>query len=168
VEPIPVDHALRKLFAGLTEHAFMAELGVTDTRLIDYVTELLARFVHADGVFPLRDAQQRPIKTLASMAAAAETMDLRGEPRREVFRHLGDVALFWTGVFPESLAKGRRNDVLVDYCETGKRSYYLASTYSDTPKQQEEAPILRRLSVDFETCMEGLRKVRGQWSVTSG
>jgi hypothetical protein len=156
VEPIPVDHALRKLFAGLTEHAFMAELGVTDTRLIDYVTELLARFVHADGVFPLRDAQQRPIKNLASMAAAAETMDLRGEPRREVFRH------------PESLAKGRRNDVLVDYCETGKRSYYLASTYSDTPKQQEEAPILRRLSVDFETCMEGLRKVRGQWSVTSG
>ena len=67
------------------------------------------------------------------------------------------------GVFPESLAKGRRNDVLVDYCETGKRSYYLASTYSDTPKQQEEAPILRRLSVDFETCMEGLRKVRVQW-----
>jgi len=51
VEPIPVDHPLRKLFAGLTEHAFMAELGVTDTKLIDYVTELLARFVHSDGVF---------------------------------------------------------------------------------------------------------------------
>jgi len=28
------------------------------------------------------------------MAAAAEKLDLRGEPRREVFRHLGDVALF--------------------------------------------------------------------------
>ena len=47
MEPIPVDHALRKLFAGLTEHAFMAELGVTDTRLIDYVTELLARFAQS-------------------------------------------------------------------------------------------------------------------------
>jgi len=163
LEPVPVDHPLRRLFAGLTEHAFMAELGVTDVRLIDYVAELLARFVHADGVFALRDAQQRPIRSLAGMAAAAESSELRGEPRREVFRQIGDVALFWTGVFPESLAKGRRTDAIVDYCETGKRSYYLASTYTDTPKQQEEAPILRRLSVDFETCMEGLRKVRVQW-----
>src|SRR4028118_1170855 len=122
MEPIPVNHPLRRLFAGLTEHAFMAELGVTDTRLIDYITELLARFVHSDGVFPMRDARQRPIRTLAAMAASAETSDLRGEPRREVFRHLGDVALFWAGVFPESLAKGRRTDLLVDYCETGKRS----------------------------------------------
>jgi hypothetical protein len=163
VEPIPVDHPLRKLFAGLTEHAFMAELGVTDVRLIDYVAELLARFVHAEGVFPMRDARQRPIVSLAGMAAAAEVSDLRGEPRREAFRQIGDVALFWTGVFPESLAKGRRADVLVDYCETGKRSYYLASTYADTPRQQDEAPILRRLSIDFDTCVEGLRKVRVQW-----
>jgi hypothetical protein len=161
MEPIPVCHPLRRLFTGLTEHAFMAELGVTDVKLIDYISELLARFVHADGLFT-GDAAHRPIRSLADMAAAAEAMNLRGEPRREAFRHLGDVTLFWTGVFPESLAKGRTASALVDYCETGKRSYYLASTYADTPAQQEEAPILRRLSVDFETCMEGLRKVRGQ------
>jgi hypothetical protein len=163
MEPIPTDHPLRRLFAGLTEHAFMAELGVTDVKLVDYITELLARFVHTDGVFSMQDGKQRPILSLAEMAAAAEVQNLRGEPRREAFRHIGDVALFWSGVFPESLAKGRRTDVLVDYCETGKRSYYLASTYADTPVQKEEAPILRRLSVDFETCMEGLRKVRVQW-----
>src|SRR4028118_11835 len=93
MEPIPVNHPLRRLFAGLTEHAFMAELGVTDTRLIDYITELLARFVHSDGVFPMRDARQRPIRTLAAMAAAAETSDLRGEPRPQALPPPGDGAL---------------------------------------------------------------------------
>ena len=50
----PPDHPLRRLFAGLTEHAFLTSIGITDPPLIDYVSELLTRFTHFGAVYRLR------------------------------------------------------------------------------------------------------------------
>ena len=47
----PAEHPLRRLFAGLAEHAFFSRLGVADPPLIDYLSALLSRFVHVDAVF---------------------------------------------------------------------------------------------------------------------
>ena len=55
-----------------------------------------------------------------------------------------------------------RQDHLVDYFVQGKRSYYLASTFDQKPYDQE-APILRRLSEEFELCTYGLNRVRLLW-----
>ena len=44
----------------------------------------------------------------------------------------------------------------------GKRSYYLASTFDEKPYDRE-APILRRLSEEFELCTFGLSRVRHLW-----
>ena len=41
---LPPAHPLRTLFAGLTEHAFVEQLGIADPPLVDYITDLLARF----------------------------------------------------------------------------------------------------------------------------
>ena len=57
----PVDHPLRRLFAGLAEDAFLTTLGIADPPLIDYVSELLTRFVHFDAVNRLRDPHGRPL-----------------------------------------------------------------------------------------------------------
>ena len=38
-------HPLHRLFRGLTESAFMDELGIGDPPLVGYVAELLASFV---------------------------------------------------------------------------------------------------------------------------
>ena len=43
--------------------------------------------------------------------------------------------------------------------EQGKRSYYIASTFEDEP-YRDEAPVLRRLSEEFELCAYGLNRVR--------
>lgn len=166
MEEIPASHPLRRLFAGLTEQTFVGELGVADVRLVDYLTELLTRFLHRDGIYSVRNLAGQPLEKLAEMWFAAEKPGNVGNPRREVFRHMGDFALFWTGVYPESLqtrTHRKSADAILDYCETGKRSYYLASTYADTPHQAEEAPVLRRLSHDFDTCRRGLRLVRDHW-----
>jgi hypothetical protein len=162
---IPTDiETLRRLFSGLTEQTFIAELGLTDTRLIDYLSELLTRFIHRDSIFAVRDVGGRRLQELAGMALAAERDPLPRDARREIFRHMGDFALFWAGVYPEALRKqAAGKDALVDYSEQGKRSYYIASTYSDTPTQAEEAPVLRRLSAEFDLCAFGLRQVRSQW-----
>ena len=55
-----------------------------------------------------------------------------------------------------------RKDHLLDYLQQGKRSYRIASEYDDEP-YREEAPVLRRLSDEFELCSVGLQQVRKVW-----
>ncbi|MBX9584077.1 MAG: hypothetical protein K2X87_27575 [Gemmataceae bacterium] len=159
----PAEHPLRRLFAGLAEHAFLSHLGVADPPLIDYCSGLLTRFVHADAVYRLRAAGGRPLTELAAMAAEAEGLP-PGRTRREYFRHIGDFALFWTGVYPEALNRpgGRRRDEVVDYTLQGKRGYLLTSVL-DEEAHRAEAGLFRRLSDQFEVCAVGLREVRREW-----
>jgi hypothetical protein len=53
-------------------------------------------------------------------------------------------------------------DQFINYCEQGKRSYYIASTFEDEPFK-EESIVLRRLSERFELCAYGLTQVRKEW-----
>ena len=39
---------LRHYFAGLSEHVFQTHLGVVDTQLTDYITDMLIRFTRSD------------------------------------------------------------------------------------------------------------------------
>src|SRR3954470_13108745 len=159
------DHPLRRLFAGYTEQTFINTLGVGDPRLIDYLSEMLSRFVNMDGIYRLRNVQGRRLEEVAEMVIEAEGLPPEGRTRREVHRHIGDFTLFWTGVYPEVLRRLRSaasRDQFIDYCEQGKRSYYIASTFEDGP-YGDEAPVLRRLSEEFELCAYGLNQVRREW-----
>ncbi len=159
------DHPLRRLFAGLTEHTFFDTLGIGDPRLVDYLSILLSRFVHMDAVYRLSSSAGKRLEEVADMMLEAEALPPEGRTRREVYRHIGDFTLFWTGVYPEMLDRLRsvlRKDHFIDYCEQGKRSYYIASTFEDEP-YREEAPVLRRLSDEFELCAYGLNQVRREW-----
>ncbi|GAB4158332.1 MAG: hypothetical protein Tsb009_35530 [Planctomycetaceae bacterium] len=155
---------LRNLFAALTEHTFQVELGVADPPLLDYLVELLLRFVKTEALFSIRDTEGRRLEEVAEMLMEAEERQAR--PRREIYRHIGDFTLFWAGVYPESLNRRQRSssqaDSLIDYFEQGKRGYYIASTYEEEPYERE-APVLRRLSEDFELCSYGLNCVRAEW-----
>ena len=74
------------------------------------------------------------------MMIEAEAMPAEGRTRREVHRHIGDFTLFWTGVYPEALKRLRsvlHQDHFIDYCEQGKRSYYIASTFEDDPYREQ-------------------------------
>jgi hypothetical protein len=162
------DHPLRRMFAGVTEATFQARFGVADPNLIDYLSELLSRFVHVNAIHRLRDAAGRRLDQVVDMVAEAEAVPAEGRTAREVHRHIGDFALFWTGVYPEALGRLRSagcKDFFVDYCAQGKRSYYIASTYEDDP-HREEAAVLRRLSDEFELCAYGLWEVRREWEKT--
>jgi hypothetical protein len=153
------------LFAGLTEQTFLTTLGVADPPLIEYLAEMLARFVHMDALFRLRNTQGRRLEEVADMMIEAEALPPEGRTRREIYRHIGDFTLFWTGVYPEALRRLRSvlsKDHFIDYCEQGKRSYYIASTYDDDP-YREEARVLRRLSSEYELCAYGLNQVRNEW-----
>jgi len=167
--PAP-EHPLRKLFAGLTEQTFINTLGMADPPLTDYLSGMLSRFIHIDALYKLYSTMGRRLEEVAEMMIEAEALPPEGRTRREVHRHIGDFTLFWTGVYPEALKKLRNvfcKDHFVDYCRQGKRSYYIASTFEEAP-YREEAPVLRRLSEEFELCAYGLTQVRREWERRQG
>src|SRR3954471_13051519 len=156
----PPEHPLRRLFAGLAEHAFFSHLGVADPPLIDYVSSLLTRFVHNDDLYRLRGTSGHPLTELAEMVIEAEQLPAGGRTRRDYYRHIGDFALFWTGLYPESLDRLRRRackDAVGSYTAQGKRGYLSTSGLEEAEHHDAEAELFRRLSEQFELCAVGLR-----------
>lgn len=156
--------SLERFVSGLAEYVFQTELGVADPPLVDYLSDLVCRFVRWDALFKIRDREGRRLHQVADMVAEADQRT--GDARRAVHRHIGDFTLFWVGVYPEALSKLRgpaRKDHFVDYYAQGKRAYYLASTIEADRADDPPADVLQRLSVQFELCAFGLTQVRLQW-----
>ena len=156
---------LRRFFAGITEYAFQTQLGVADPPLVDYITDMLVRFVRHDSIYKLRDSQGKPLTGVVDMLT--EARQRVGDAKREVHQHIGDYTLFWAGLYPESLPKKQAaagKDQLIDYCEQGKRAYWIASTI-EVKNEQKRVPgkVLERLSCEFELCTYGLQEVRAEW-----
>src|SRR5262245_45542245 len=117
---------LRNYFSGLAEQAFMEALGIGDPPLIDYLSDLLVRFLHMDELHRLQQFPDRRFEEVAEMIVLAEGIPESGITRREIYRHIGDFTLFWTGVYPEALKRLRSlssRDFFIDYTNQGKRSY---------------------------------------------
>lgn len=159
---------LRKFFAGLSEQTFQCQLGVADPPLIDYIADMLVRFVRSDAVYRIRSLTGQPLAQVAVMMSEAEKRV--GDAKRDVHRHIGDFTLFWAGVYPETLRTMQASsqaDQLVDYCQQGKRSYWIASTIS-SDDEQNDSEVLSRLSREFELCAYGLREIRREWERRDG
>jgi hypothetical protein len=157
-------NVVRRYFAGITEHTFHADLGVTDTHLVDYLTDLLTRFIRSDAVYRVRDLTGRPLSEVAQMLLEAE--ERIGEAKREVHRHVGDFILFWAGCYPDALPKLKRPntaDSLIDYCSQAKRSYRIASKIPADPQTPAPSRVLEHISDEFELCVYGLGEVRRHW-----
>ncbi len=121
------------------------------------------RFVRVDAIFGVRNSQGQRLQQVVDMLE--EASQRQNQPRRDLYRHIGDFTLFYVGVFPEALErmkKREQGDSLIDYCEQGKRSYHLASELTDDG-HRDEACLFQRLSDEFELCSMGLSKVRKEW-----
>ncbi|MGE3181548.1 MAG: hypothetical protein AB7N71_07955 [Phycisphaerae bacterium] len=166
VDRIDKNHSLEDLFGGLVEQVFMAEIGICDPTLTSYLTNLLIDFVHTDKIYRLQTADGEALRDLAAIEAGVvlpEKCD-GTERTRLINRYVGDFALFWTGVYPETLRPRRRHgaDRLREYMLRGKQSYSIASelTLGSTKPPGE---LLAHLSEQFECCVHGLHRVRESW-----
>lgn len=158
---------IEQYFAGLTENTFLTELGVVDPPMVDYIADLLVRFVRNDVVHRVRSVTGRPVLTLTEMAA--EAAHRLGDAKREIHRHIGDFTLFWAGVYPEALQGDEAEDPqqFTVFCTQGRRSYQIAAmieTETETPSPE----VLHRLSERFDLCTYGLREIRRQWETNDG
>jgi hypothetical protein len=159
---------LERFFSGLSEYVFFSQLGVADTELVDYISDLLVRFSRLEALHRVRHLDGRRATEVVSMVIEAEQR--LGEARREVHRHIGDYTLFWTGVYPEALRELQTSDSrdqFINYCAQGKRAYRIASDIA-ADARQVSAGLLMRLSDRFEMCAYGLREIRREWERREG
>ncbi len=162
------DELLRRFFAGVTEYAFTVRMGVADPPLVDYVSEMLVRFVKSDAIYSMRNPRGERLVQVTDMLAEAQAR--QGAARRRLHRHIGDFTLFWTGVYPEIADRMRQGhkDCLIDYRHQGKRNYYIASTIPADEEGPDSDAVLKRMSDNFELCAYGLAEVRRQWEQREG
>ena len=88
----------------------------------------MLRFVRLDAVHKVRRSNGRPATEVFQMLCEAEKRI--GLAKRDIHRHIGDVTLFWSGMYPERLRRLRSEqsiDGYVDYCRQGKRAYAIAA-----------------------------------------
>ncbi len=149
--PIPADHPLVGLLRRLTVGCFHSA-GVRDEELSGYVAGVLVDFVRVDRLFKLSDAEGRRLEYLFEMAQAAE--ESAGGVRRRAYKHMGDYALFMTGLYPEYLERARRPVSPAYYIRQGKDSY--ARLASMDPLEPASA-LFRKLADRFEACVAGLQ-----------
>lgn len=163
---IPEQHALRQLFHQVVSGCYSEHLGVHDLEVTSYIADLLTEFCVAEKLYPIHDAEGLPIRDVNRMLAAADPIHGTADSfdaERRVRKHIGDYALFSTGMFPEAAQRSRfSNDAgFLDMVQTGKESYFIVSQFN-LFEYQSEAAFFGRLADDFETYMYGLTKVRGQ------
>jgi hypothetical protein len=148
------DHPLRQLFLTLAERG-MGQTPHPDWQVVKYLADLLTEFVHRDNLHRITsDAGQRLLYLSEMLAEASSQMS--PHVRQTCFKHVGDLALFNLGLFPEHLTYGRRLLSPDYYAAQGRRSYSLAAE----SEYNGETVVLRKLSDQFETCVTGLHWVK--------
>jgi hypothetical protein len=170
--PVPEQHSLRRLFRTLTERSFLEQLGWPNWLVVEYVSDLLAEFVHRDRLYAVEDASGRPLIELIELLQETEHRARRESSAREcdVHRQIGDYTLFMTGLFPEGVHRLRRvigghADALLDYCKVGKRSYRIVAETGgaagvDGAPEPPPGRVFELLSSHFELFVLGLGHVQ--------
>lgn len=161
---ISQDHALRQFFHNVVAECYDEHLGISDREVTTYIADLLTDFCISDCLYPIRDSAGRPVREVGEMLLASDPVHGSApsfDAEREIRKHIGDYALFCTGMYPESVHKWRENENanLYDMIRAGKESYYIVSTF-DLFEYAAEAALFGRLSESFESCMFGLNQVR--------
>ncbi|MDC0295639.1 hypothetical protein OAL35_02170 [bacterium] len=162
-KPSPQLSSLERFLSGINESIFHATLGIADIELVNYLNNLLMRFVRSDTVSGSGRPNGSPANQVFEMLIQAEQS--RGVSRRRIHQSIGDFTLFWSGMYPESLNNSRVNrspDGVLNYHGQGKRSYSIASEIEGgegCPSSQ----LLKCLSDQFDLCAHGLREVRREW-----
>ena len=121
---------LRRFFADMV-HPCFTTLGLGAGETADYVIDLMARFARTDQLYRVRDSRGRPLESVTDLLLELMEQWSGEQPYRldrevELRRHVGDYALFMSGVFrPHVEHNGYLNHYLdqggVNYLAVGER-----------------------------------------------
>jgi hypothetical protein len=156
---------LHQLFTEIVGRNY-GDVGISNPEIQGYVSTILTEFCEADNLFKIRDACGRPLHDVGEMLLESDPVygpATSFDRERQVRKHIGDYALFFTGMFPESINWSRlrksRMDNLIDFVKAGKESYYIVSKF-EYFEYAKVAPLFRIMAKDFELLVYGLNQVK--------
>ncbi len=163
---IPEEHPLRQLFMELVSSHFDHEIGLRDPAVKSYVANMLTEFCDTRQLYQLRNSEARELHDVGEMLIESDPVygDAPSFDReRQVRKHIGDYALFFAGMFPESInhmrLRRQRLENFVDWMKAGKESYYIVSKFEEF-EYKKVAPLFAKLANEFEACVFGLNMVK--------
>jgi hypothetical protein len=139
--------------------------------MLEYLVELLVSFERAETMLvrsagPGRARRRLSTLSIDDMLELAALVDPGLRPM--IFRRIGDIALFTTGLFPDAVVRGRRSPLgaasegaarrrfaIEDYEAEGRRFYRLAAERFEGA-QPGLARVLARLSDEFTAARKPL------------
>ncbi len=153
-------HPLRRIFHDLVRDCFRDALPPDrrNPELAAYVADMLTEFSSTDKLYPLNDAQGRPIRELEQLLLASDPVHGTAasfDDERRMRKHIGDYLMFSAGMAPRNAASPERLHSMV---RAGQESYWVVSQFN-LFEYEREAPLFARLSQAFEPCVHGLREV---------
>jgi hypothetical protein len=160
-------HPLESFFQQMVRNSYAGKLGIHDAAVTQYVARLLCEFSEAEKLYKVRDESGKPIQALEDLVRAADPVHGTAssfDKERAVRKHIGDYALFVSGMYPESMDPYRKRhgqQSFEELVKVGKESYYIVSKF-DLEEYATEAPLFARLSEWFDRCIYGLQLVRDE------
>ena len=155
---ISATHPLRRIFHDLVRECFRDALPRESQEVAAYVADMLTEFSSTDKLYPVTDAEGRPVRDVEALLLAADPVHGTAasfDAERRMRKHIGDFLLFSAGMAPSHAASPER---LARMVRTGQQSYWVVSQFN-LFEYEREAPLFARLSAVFEPCVFGLREV---------
>ena len=141
--------------------ASFRDLSFRDDPVAEYLADLLTRFARTENVYPRGRTLPR-LESVVDMLLEIQNVWREDspsfQPEHEVLvrRHIGDYAMFMTGVFRERVERVASTGF---YVAEGKRAYQFVSEH-ERAGARREAPIFRRLADRFEAYARALDYAR--------
>jgi len=150
--------SLYQFFRHQVSHGFTRQ-GITESAIVDYVSEILTRFAETRRLYLLQDAAGRPLEYIVDMLDASrqsESETAIAVRRRYILRHVGEYALFMSGLFRERL---RRRGELEYYLAHGSSAYWRCADCELNPRQRQ---VYWHLHHDFGKISGSLDTMRNE------
>jgi len=164
---IPESSPLQRFLKEVVERNY-DEVGVRNAEIKDYVANMMAEFCETESMYKIKSADGRPLSDVGEMLLESDPVYGPApsfDRERQVRKHIGDYALFFTGMFPESInhfrLRRQRLENFVDFMKAGKESYYIVSKFEHF-EYAKVAPLFANLSQNFEQCVYGLNLVKNE------
>jgi hypothetical protein len=154
-------HPLRRIFHDLVRECFRDVLPRGSDEIASYVADMLTEFSATDKLYPVVDAEGKPVRDLEALLHAADPVHGTApsfDAERKMRKHIGDYLLFSAGMAPSSTATPERVAPMV---RAGQESYWVVSQFN-LFEYEREAPFFARMSAAFEPCVHGLNEVYGR------
>lgn len=152
------------LFNVLLRRTLADHRGRRERRVVNYLANLLALFVRSDRLYRIAPGDSEPHRYIVELLEDAAEADSRR--RFLVHAHVGNYALFLTGLFPrwiEHRHHYRRRPVDLGFYMDFGRAYYQAAARHPLAREYRLEDVFFRLALLFDQYVSALNRMSRQY-----